>query len=67
MAFKVHAGTSWAAGQQSPTLSGVNSHSTISQLALRDQAAGEMLITVRQVDQSMQGFQHTQTCIILVT
>lgn len=57
MAFKVHAGTSWAAGQQSPTLFGVNSQSTISQLALRNQAAGEMH-AVRQVDQSMQGFWH---------
>lgn len=42
-AYKSAAGTSWAAGQlPSSTLFGVNSQSTISQLALRNQAAGDM-------------------------
>ncbi len=57
MAFNVHAGTSWATGQQSPTLFGVNSQSTISQVALRNQAAGEMHAG-RQADHLVQGFRH---------
>ena len=57
MALKVHAGTSWAAGQQSPTLFGVNSQSTISQLALGNKAAGEMHGD-RQADQLVQSFRH---------
>ena len=63
MAFEVHAGTSWAAGQlPSSTLFGVNSQSTISQLALRNQAAGEMH-AVRQVDQVDAGLlAHVSSC-----